>query len=201
MSNKKPGLSGLINQAVGRKLTPPQNASSLLGTTGKAAHPSVNKLVGIGSSSIASQPKEHNIQFGRPSSTSTGSSTQASGLAWKSLLSNVMSGGASGAPGTFGGIGSLISGLAGLFGGSSKPELPPLTLFTLPASQQQTTDVHTNTVRTTVGSAGPVYTAPSAKSADAPGSATNVTDAAAIAAAVKKALLTSNSLSDVIAEL
>lgn len=200
MSHKKSGLSGLINQTGGRQVTRTPSASQLLGAPVKTASPSANKLVGLGPASIASQPKEHAIQFGTPSSTSTGSSSQGSS-AWKSLLSNAMSGGASGALGTFGGIGSLISGLAGLFGGSSKPQLQPLTLFTLPGSQQETSYVQTDSAKTPTAIAGPVYTATSLKSGNGSNSATNVLDTAAIASAVKKALLTSNSLGDVIAEL
>jgi hypothetical protein len=200
MSHKKLGLSSLINQVGGRKVTTAQNASQLLAVTGKATNPSLKESVGLGSSSITSQPKEHSIQFGRPSTTNTSSSTQG-GSTWKSLLSNAMSGGASGALGSFGGVGSLISGLAGLFGGSSKAQLPPLTLFSLPSSQQQTSYVQADAINAAASNSGPVYTSTSVKSGNAPSSTTNVVDTGAIAAAVKNALLTSNSLSDVIAEL
>jgi hypothetical protein len=201
MSHKKSGLSSLINQAVAKKITSVQGASQLLGAPAKTGTPSVGKLVGIGSNSGASQPKEQSIQFGHPSSTSTGTSTQNSGSAWKGLLTNALSGGASSALSSFGGVGSLISGLAGLFAGSSKPQLPPLTLFTLPSSQEQTSYVHTDAVKTSAASTGPAYTTASVNPSGAQSSATSVTDGAAIAAAVKNALLTSNTLRDVITEL
>src|SRR5581483_733536 len=97
--------------------------------------------LGLRSLSAGSSEKLQSIQFGRPSSNTTPTSS-SSGNAWKSVLSQTASGGLasvlSGGLSSIAGLGGLISDITSLFGGSSKAAPPPLALFSLPDSIQQT---------------------------------------------------------------
>jgi hypothetical protein len=100
-----------------------------------------------------------------------------------------------------------VSGLKSLFGGgsSAKPVLPPLVRFTLPASRDATSVVGSAT-----GASQPGQTGQTTSADNRSRGAYGVTSQSAppfqyqsthIAQAVKKALLNSSSLSDVIAEI
>lgn len=155
------------------------------------------------------------ITFGTPSSSSTKSTS--SGSEWSNLFKQATSSGVSsvfsGTFGSIGGLGSLISGLVGLFGSGGKSTPPPLVRFQLPDSQQQT--VYVNTERNAVYQ-GSVVENTGASSSNSgiyasSGVTTNTQSASnpqwiqdhssQIAQAVKNAILNSNSLNDVIAEI
>jgi hypothetical protein len=137
--------------------------------------------------------KAHAIQFGRPSTSRSTTSTSSNG--WDHLLSQ---GARSGLSSLFGGsilqgvggLGGIVSGLFGLFG-TKKKSPPPLTLFSLPSTHNEY--VSFSSGGTAQASKGPIYTATHAN--------TLQYHSAEIAQAVKHALLTSSSLNDVIAEL
>ena len=132
----------------------------------------------------------------------------------QSLLSQASSGGLSsalsGGLGSIAGIGGLFADIRSLFGGS-KSTPPPLVLFSLPNSVQQTAyigssgasvyagDAVEQSNQTSTGSG--VYTSSTVVNNSGKNGVSSTTDSTAIAQAVKNALLSSNSLGDVIAEL
>lgn len=116
-------------------------------------------------------------------------------FSWSHLLRQTASGGLSSAFGggllsSFGGLGGIVSGIVSLFGNHRKTP-PPLTLFRLPESENQTVYVHSSPGQSTP-SAG-IYNVSHAPPAQY--------HSAYIAQAVKHAILTSSSLNDVIAEI
>ena len=126
------------------------------------------------------------LKFGKPASstalqevtqTSTGtlSSVQTASGEWASLMKKITGRSVS----SFLGLGSLFGGIASLFGGGSSRTLPALQLFELNDSIDQTVQVQTR---------------PMTRS-------TQTLDPAAVAKAVKTAMLTSSTLNDVISEL
>src|SRR5579884_873112 len=132
------------------------------------------------------------VQFGRPSNNRTTTSTSSDG--WTHLLSQ---GARSGLSSLFGGgvlegfdgLSNIVSSLFGLFG-SKKNTPPPLTLFSLPSSHNESVYFASHSSQP---SQGPIYTDNHVS--------TLQYHSAEIAQAVKHALLTSSTLNDVIAEL
>jgi hypothetical protein len=152
---------------------------------------------------ISSTTAPRGIDFGTPSSTGATSEGSPSGLA-SNLLKQASSGGIasvlSGGLGSIAGIGGLVSSLVGLFGGGGKSDPPPLVNFQLPAAQAQTLSLSsrggglTNVEHQNVSS---FYSGSNPASSPQP----MQYQTAQIAEAVKKALLNSSSLNDVIAEI
>ena len=157
-------------------------------------------------SETAFDKESSGLSFGKPSSSSTSTS---SGISWGNLLSQSASSGVAsaftgGGLGSIGGLGGLISGIANLFGGSSSSTPPPLTLFTLPNSINQTFDVNSSTTSAQPGASAsnsPVYTTPGVVNNTSHAVSVATMNTAGVAQAVKNALLTSSSLGDVIAEI
>jgi hypothetical protein len=168
---------------------------------------------GLNSLSIGSTEKLPGIQFGKPSSNGSSSST-SDGSAWKGLLSQTASGGLSsllsGGLSSIAGLGGLISDITNLFG-SSKAAPPPLVLFSLPDSVQQTAYVSSKGAgvyggdaadpSVTTSSSSGIYTTGGIVNNGSQNATSLSTNSTVIAQAVKNALLTSNTLGDVIAEL
>jgi hypothetical protein len=219
VSNSKNNVSGLMNQ-LSRANSSNLHFSEFIqplisSTTSRTASGSIAaSSLGLRSLSVGSSEKLQGIQFGRPSSNTTPTSS-SSGSAWKSLLSQTASGGLasvlSGGLSSITGLGGLISDITSLFGGSSKAAPPPLALFSLPDSIQQTayvsskgTSVYSGDVveqNTKSSGSSAIYTSSGVVSQTAQSAAAAPLNSAAIAQAVKSALLTSNTLGDVIAEL
>lgn len=221
MSDSKNALSSLINQLVSTKssgLSIPQFTNALVTTTPEASKSASSSetlaSIGLKSASEVSTIKLKSIQFGKPSSNTTSSPSSSSSI-WQGLLSQTASGGLasalSGGLSSIAGVGGLISDISKLFGGSSKAAPPPLTLFSLPDSVEQTAYVSSKGTNLYPGDSVEQATKPRAASAiytsSGLGKTTSgnpvsaATDSAAIAQAVKNALLTSNTLGDVIAEI
>jgi hypothetical protein len=171
----------------------------------------LGRLSDIRAAGITGPAEVRGIQFGSPSSTrSTPASTQSG---WSKLLTQAGSGGVASLLGNglgVGGLGSLISGIFHLFGGgSSKPLVPALVRFQLPASQTETAYIGSQSHTVFQGMASmqsirsttqPIYAPAGTQKSTSP-SSTVTYDTAAITQAVKQALLNSSSLNDVIAEI
>jgi hypothetical protein len=159
----------------------------------------------------------HAIQFGKPSESSSKTSS-TSGGEWTNLLKQTASGGItsalSGGLGSIGGLGSVISGIVNLFGGGGgKKTLPPLVDFQLPSSQEQTVYVGSKGSSVYQGNVAPGASGPApgvglysnAGQLQTGGSPPNAQwiqeQSGQIAEAVKNALLNSSSLNDVIGEI
>ena len=223
MSNSKDALSTLIGRLVDNKSTPLRVSELLyplaaanVGTAKSTSTPVTTAALGLKSGSALSTAKLKSIQFGRPSSNTTTNSSSG-GSVWQGLLSQSASGGIAsaltGGLSSIFGLGGLFADIGNFFGGSSKPSPPPLALFSLPDSIQQT--VYSTSNRTSVyagdsieqaakpGLASTIYTSSSLgrETAGSTSVPATTTDSASIAQAVKTALLTSNTLGDVIAEL
>ena len=205
MNKSKVGLSGLVDHIVGRNSTGldmsryVRSLSLSAGTHTTTVSRLPPSSLGLGALSQLSTRSVKAIPFGKPSSGNSSSSSVAGG--WQSLLSKTVSGGASSLMGGgfsgVAGLGGLFSDIAGLFGGSSKPQPPPLTRFSLSDSIQETVALN--------ASMGNVHTTPAqgiyASNVQISNTSRTQLDPSAIAQAVKDALLTSNTLGDVIAEL
>jgi len=145
-----------------------------------------------------------NTQALLQNTSSRGSSSSTSGDAASSILSTVLSAT---------GISPLITGLLSLLGGgSSQPAVQPLTPFSLPASIQYAGVVQNGAITAAdYGQNGQLRPLASPGATSAPASVqiqVNALDSQSfidhsddIAAAVRHALLNSNSLNDVIASL
>lgn len=214
MSNSKDELSSLINQLTSSrseldlsKFIQPLMANSSSSSTATSSL-SVASL-GLKTLSEGSSEKLKSIQFGKPSNNNT-STTPSSNLL-TGMLSQAASGGfanaLTGGLSSFAGLGGLISGISSLFGGSSKAAPPPLALFSLPDSIQQTAYVGSNQTtdsmeqNTKPATTSAVYTTGGVVNNTGRSAPPATTDGSSVAQAVKNALLTSNSLSDVIAEI
>jgi len=129
------------------------------------------------------------ISFGSPSDNgSSGSKSRSSGNDWSNLLEKTVSGGLSnllGGGALSDGIGYLVSGISSLFGGNDP--VAPLKRYTLPDSQERTFYTGSQGLMSSEANVGQ-------------GKAGSLQDAQVVQA-VKKALLTSSSLNDVISEL
>ncbi len=163
--------------------------------------------LGLQSTALTATKRLKSVSLGKPSASSTSSSSSSSGML-QSLLSQTASG--SGLASAFTGEISSIAGLGGLFSdfaslfGSSKSTPPPLALFSLPNSVQETAYVSaavTGSGGTSSSSQAGSVTYSTGASPISNQNGGSAADSAAIAQAVKSALLTSNSLGDVIAEL
>ena len=207
MANRKNNLSSLLNQlssvkvdgqSVSKLLSPSSTVTATQAGTEKSAKPPTagdTKTLSFSAKTVAT-----GINFGSPSSTRT--STSQSGSEWTSLLTQTASGGpasALGGLGSIAGLGGIIAGIASLFGGGGKSTPPPLVQFQLPASQTQTVYVSSNTP-TTGGSTYTSSPTPQASNSSSNGQAFQY-QSTQIAQAVKTALLNSNTLGDVIAEI
>lgn len=218
MSNSNDGLSALIKTVTGKNAGGGIDLSQylrpvLLADTShesSASSPFQTGAEGLKSLSTGSIPKVQSISFGKPSSSGSSVSSSSGGSSWESLLSNTLSGGASGLLGNgisgFSGIGGLVSDIAGLFGGSSKPAVQPLTLFSLPDQQEITSYVNGTNATSLQGTAASGQAASSGiySSSQVSKSVTRakpVVDGTAVVQAVKNALLTSSTLADVITEI
>ena len=219
VSNTNTGLSALINQLSRNKVSVDLELSKyiqpLLLHTGTDSNSSASENVsssGLKTLAEGSEAKVANIRFGTPSSNVT--STSSSGSTWEGLLSSTLSGGLSsvlgGGLGSIAGLGGLISSITSLFGGSSNAAPPPLALFSLPDSIQQTSYVSSksssdvsasgrSSASAAKGSA--IYTSTGLTTNTTSSSASSRANNAGIAQAVKSALLSSSTLGDVIAEL
>ncbi len=219
MANSNNNLSDLITR-LSRNTVDGLSISKLLSPTQLIDKtPDTSKLPKIGNpgdikaSSMGAKDIPSSIQFGRPSSTRT--STSSSGSGWTNLLKQTASGGIAsalgGGLGSIGGVGVLVSGILNLFGGgSSKNTPPPLVEFQLPASQEQTAylsskgntvyhgSAEESSIRPTAGTS--IYAGPNAGSPSY-GAQNPQYRNADVVQAVKNALLNSSSLNDVIAEI
>lgn len=218
MSNTNTGLGALINQ-LSRKasidLGPSKYIQPLLlssGTGSNFATSQKTSSLGLKNLAEGSEEKVGSIKFGSPSSNVT--STSSSGNTWEGLLSNTISGGLSsalgGGLGSIAGLGGLISSITSLFGGSSNAAPPPLALFTLPDSIQQTSYVRSKSSSDVSASAqssasaakgSALYTSTGLTANRTRSTVSESASNAGIAQAVKSALLNSSTLGDVIAEL
>ncbi len=234
MSKSKNNLTSLGNflsqGRSGRKTgsLPPSGSSAgspeVMTTTTKLSLGSNSSL----RSQSLNQKADQSIEFGKPSSNRTSTTTAPSDLSSllkmteSSGLSSLLGGG--GLLGGLTGLGSLGSLISGLFGGSSAKALPPLPLFTLPQATSETYSVKSQVGtssgagRSQAGSgiyaapesvtpaAASIYTVP-AGFYNAPSNmkpAATTTPASSpnrVVQAVKIALLNSSSLNDVINEL
>ncbi len=184
--------------------------------------PQRNSLINSGSSHVSASAKpptskdsrsesvgaipNHSLHFGSRSSHRTSASRSSS--EWASLLQKTATGGLSNAIGgegllsMFGGVGGLVSGITGLFGGGGSSNTPPpLSLFSLPGSQNQGASVNAKAQSGVVSSAGSVSQGAFSVSVPADHQHAYQLQSAQIAQAVKHALLNSSSLNDVIAEI
>lgn len=167
-------------------------SSSKSGTSGRPQAGRPNDSRADRWASYGSRAKS--VEFGTPSNDRV---KTASHTAWGSLINRSLHGGIAGLFGgggvlsAIGGLRNVISSALHLFG-SQKKTPPPLSLFKLPDSQAET--IYTNTRSASPQSQNTIYSPATAQP-------TAVYHNAEIAQAVKQALLTSNSLSDVISEL
>ena len=150
--------------------------------------------------SLGSQVSHKGIQFGSPSSKTSGSSQGKT--EWSSLLKQTTSGGLASAFGGglldfAGGIGGLIGSITHLFGGGAK-EAAPLVQYQLPSTRDQSVSFASQSSVGKSASTGAIYgsTQPVKSSVQ-----TSPAQTQQITQAVKQALLTSSSLNDVIAEI
>ena len=143
------------------------------------------------------------IAFGRPSSLAKSAAAPSFGKTFRSLQPKLHSGafrmlwGITPAQAIWPGLGlsPLISGIAGLFGLGKRKQLPPLQLFQLPTPYRRpfiytssTTQAATRRFKSSIH-------------LQTPNSSPMLDHSNEIAKAVKKAILNSHSLNDVIAEL
>lgn len=184
--------------------------------------PHSNSLINSGSSHVSASAKpptsrdsrsesagaiaNHSLHFGPRSSQKASASRSSS--EWASLLQKTATGGLSNAIGgegllsMFGGLGGLVSGIAGLLGGGGSSNTPPpLSLFSLPGSQNQGPSLTAKAQSGVVSSPGRVGQGASAVAIPADHQHAYQLQSAQIAQAVKHALLNSSSLNDVIAEI
>lgn len=240
VSNPDTGLSALITELSRTVSTaiPKLDDSSFLksvldiGTTQPSTGSSLTgSSEGLKNLAVGTDTKVTSIQFGKPSSDVTTSSSSGSSL--QNLLSSSVSGGVSsllgGGLGSLAGLGGLITSITSLFGGSSSTP-QPLQLFSLPDSIESNVVTGSSANGGTLPSVGQassksiIYTAPPASPSSSSGTTLRATspvayssaaatknlgqmsasaplDSSVIAAAVKSALLSSNTLGDVIAEI
>jgi hypothetical protein len=202
--------SSVDGTTLSKSLTATNLVNSLLPSSspsGSASQLRPGADTGLRTLSFTSKDVATGIQFGSPSSSRVGTTGPS---AWSTLLKqtasgsagSVLGGGGLSVVGTLGGIGGLISGLSNLFGGKSTP--PPLVEFQLPQVQAETMYVGGNgsssyqnlTATSNAKSSSGTYTVPVRANTQ------NLTyQSSQIAQAVKQAILSSNSLNDVIAEI
>src|SRR3954469_9154152 len=181
--------------------------SMLLSTTSKLNGHSTMKLSASGELTRLGMNDRRTptaISFGSPSDNgSSGSKSTSSGSDWSNLLQKAVSGGIND---LFGGgilsdgISYLVSGISSLFGGEDPAT--PLKRYTLADSQESTLYrgaqglmASDSDAPATAPTSRGIYTASSGQA-----KATPLQDAQVVQA-VKKALLTSSSLNDIISEL
>lgn len=208
MSNTKNQLSDLITQLSRNKSGSLENASFIepliaATKTGSTAPKSPSSAPsGLRSLSVGQTEEFKSINFGKPSQNNASGSSSGTG-SWSRLLAQTASGGLANVLGgglsSIAGLGGLISDITSLFGGSSKAAPPPLALFSLPESIQQTAYIGSGAANGKAG--GGIYTSSGAVKDTSSTSAPASNDSVAIAQAVKNALLTSSTLVDVIAEI
>ncbi|MBV8812521.1 MAG: hypothetical protein JO033_27940 [Acidobacteriaceae bacterium] len=161
-------------------------------------------------SAMSARAVSSGIRFGSPSSRAT-TSSGATGFNWSHLLEQAGSGGLAnlfgGGGSLLGGFGSLFSGLVGLFG-SSKPALPALVRFQLPAVQDQVASVNLSGGSTVSGehrisgyTPGGIYGTAGKQGNVSSNTPTSQYQKSQIVQTVKQALLNSSSLNDVVAEI
>lgn len=158
-------------------------------------------------SSLTGKIATGGMRFGGSSSSGTTTSS-GTGSQWTNLLKQTARGGIASALGgglkDIGGIASIVSGFIHLFGGG-KSAPPPLVHFEAPASQNQTAFVGSSTGPAKWVDSGTSAQGTLSKGIYASGPEPNLQafqyQSAQIAQAVKHALLNSNSLNDVIAEI
>lgn len=191
-----PKIKGL---SLSKSLTPTNLSSPSSSSTSASRPPSLGDTRTL---SLGGKDTPTGIQFGKPSDSRT--STTKSSNAWTSLLSSTASGGAasglSGGLSSIAGIGGLFSSIASLFGGG-KSTPPPLVDFQLPNSASQTLYVSS---RGSTAYQGSAVEKPSTAASTTPPTTSAQSlqyQSAAIAQAVKTAMLTSSSLNDVVAEI
>ena len=208
MARNKNNVSGVFKQLtnsvaginLSNQLKPTSLGRSSSGASGNVAKPpsqrDTRKL------SMGAKTSPTGIHFGRHANSKRSSSS--SGSAWTGLLTQTASG-SGGSPlssglSSFAGIGGLFSGIMSLFGGGGKSTPPPLVEFQLPNSISQTMYVGSKGSSSYQGNAVETPSAAGAVTTGAPGNLLQY-QSAAIAQAVKTALLNSSSLNDVIAEI
>jgi hypothetical protein len=180
------------------------NPSKLLTTGTLFTSGATGKPPALGDSSALSMSGKETptgIQFGKPANSKTTQPKNSN--TWTSLLTQSSSGGIAGGLSGLGsivGLGGLFSSIASLFGGGSKSTPPPLVDFQLPTSVSQT--VYISSKGSTAYQGTAVEKPNVALPSSVPGTSQSLQyQSAAIAQAVKKAMLTSSSLNDVIAEI
>ncbi len=220
MARTNKSLSSLAKQLSSPKVSGLALTKSLSGVSLFAQTQSSSESTGKPSStgdakqlSFSAKDTATAIQFGRPSSTRTSSTSSSSALT--NLLRQTASGGIAsalgGGLGSIAGIGGLVSGIMSLFGGGGKSALPPLVEFQLPQTSSETMYVSSKGSIVYQGGsveqgsatspAAGIYTSqiPSANTSSS--SSALQYQSSQIAQAVKTALLNSSSLNDVIAEI
>lgn len=182
MSNPKNNGNGLLKGTASKILRGTPGVASMPASSLKAQN------VGLTAGKTLDNSRTNaGLNLGHMPSAKKKSST-GSGTNWEKFLGQVATGGISSVLGggsgigSLGGLGSIFSDLANLF--SSKKTQPALTAFELPAAQNQI-------IR--VGATGAAGALP--QTSDLQG------QSAAIAQAVKTAILHSSSLNDVIGEI
>lgn len=207
---KKSKIPNLTNQITGTKVSGLSLPTSLKPTTPSGLSDTgsgkVGKVPSFGDRrtlSLGTTTSPTAIRFGRPSNSKT--SVAQSGSAWTTLLKQTISGGASsglaGELSSLGGIGGLFSGIVGLFTSGKKSSPPPLVDFQLPSSVSKTVYVRSGGLSMREGNSSDSPVASVTQSRQVDGSQHLQYQSAAIAQAVKTALLNSSSLNDVIAEI
>jgi len=204
MKNKT-NLSSLSRRLTGTRTSPTSVSRSLSPGSGNSG-----TSTGLRSESMEAVGKvKGGLRFGSPSQSRAQNS--AGSGEWSRLLSQTASGGLASVFGGGGlvsavsGMGGLVASIAGLFGGGKKTQ-PPLTLFQLPDSQNQTFTFGGS--KSGVSGVAPASTG--SYRADQGSLVTTgqsshdqiyQNQSAQVAQAVKLALLNSSSLNDVIAEI
>ncbi len=209
MAKNNKGIAGLVTGLstpkieglnLSKSLKPGSLSGSYSSNSGNVSKPPSSGEVRT--SSLSGKTTATPINFGRPSNSRTATTKSSSMLT--SLIKQTASGGIAsaltGGLSSIAGLGGLFTGIASLFGGG-KSAPPPLVDFQLPNSISQTISVSSR------GSAAYQRTPAEQPSAlgTTGGQAVKAQQlqyqSAAIAQAVKTAILSSSSLNDVIAEI
>lgn len=175
------------------------SGSSFSNSTSVSKPPSLGD---IGTPSLTGKDTATPINFGRPSNSRTPTTKSSSMLT--GLLTQTASGGIAsaltGGLSSIAGLGGLFAGIESLFGGG-KSTPPPLVDFQLPNSVSQTISVSSKGSAANQGTAAEQAKTLGTTGGHAPSAQQMQYQSAAIAQAVKTAILSSSSLNDAIAEI
>lgn len=208
MAKNKNGISSLVNalgspKIQGLSLSNSLKRTILMGSSSSSTSQTIKppSLGDLKTLSMSGRDTAVPINFGRPANSRTGTTKSTSTLT--SLLTQSASGGLGSALtnglSSIAGLGGLFSSISRLFGGA-KSTPPPLVDFQLPNTVSQTISVSS---KSSTANHGIRVEQPSTSG---PNGSSNISQqmqyqSAAIAQAVKTAILNSSSLNDVIAEI